>query len=130
MQAEIGSVIKGKVTKVAAFGAFVAFGDKSGMIHISQLSSKFVRDINEFVTVGDEIEAVIIGIDAQGRISLSKKQLDKARKAPPAMQAHRAESETDFESMMSRFKSESDEKMHALKKALESKQGTSGKKRR
>lgn len=128
MQTEIGSVIKGKVTKVTAFGVFVAFGDKSGMIHISQLSNKFVRDINEFARVGDEIEAVVTGIDSQGRIALSKKQLDESGKAPPAVR--RDDTQMDFEEMMSRFKTESDEKMHELKKGIEAKRGTSGKRRR
>ena len=56
MSLEVGSVVKGKVTGVMKFGAFVALPeDKSGMVHISEISHEFVNDINDVIKVGDEV---------------------------------------------------------------------------
>ena len=53
MAAEIGSILEGKVTGITNFGAFVELPDKStGMVHISEVSSTFIKDIHEKVSVG------------------------------------------------------------------------------
>jgi len=75
MQIEIGSIYEGKVTKIAAFGAFVALPEgKSGMVHISELSDRYIKDINTFVSVGDTLRVKVTNVDERGRISLSVKQ--------------------------------------------------------
>lgn len=75
MQLEIGTILEGTVTRVAAFGAFVALPDrKSGMVHISELSDMYIRDINEAVRVGDRLRVKVISVDERGRISLSVRQ--------------------------------------------------------
>ena len=75
MQPEIGAVLTGKVTKVAAFGAFVTLdGGGNGMVHISELSEGFVRDINAAVHVGDTLRVKVISADERGRIGLSVRQ--------------------------------------------------------
>ncbi len=75
----IGSTIKGKVQNIVDFGAFVDIGLKSaGFIHISELSTKFVRHPLDVLAVGDIIEAEIISIDeTRNRIGLSLKRLGK-----------------------------------------------------
>ena len=73
MSLEVGSVVKGKVTGVMKFGAFVALPeDKSGMVHISEISHEFVNDINDVIKVGDEVTVKVVSID-NGKISLSIK---------------------------------------------------------
>ncbi|MCQ2432730.1 MAG: S1 RNA-binding domain-containing protein [Clostridia bacterium] len=73
-QIEIGSILEGKVTKVAAFGAFVALPEgRSGMVHISELSDRFIKDITAEVHVGDTLRVKVIAVDERGRISLSVK---------------------------------------------------------
>ena len=73
----VGSTLKGKVQNIVDFGVFVDIGLKTaGFIHISELSTKFVRHPLDVVAVGDIVEAEIISIDeARSRISLSIKNL-------------------------------------------------------
>lgn len=71
----VGSVVKGKVERIFPFGAFVSIDDGvDGLVHISQISHNWVKDANEVFTVGQEIEAKIIGFD-ENRITLSMKEL-------------------------------------------------------
>ncbi|MGE4357563.1 MAG: polyribonucleotide nucleotidyltransferase [Candidatus Omnitrophota bacterium] len=82
---KVGEVYKGKITRVTNFGAFCElYPGKEGLIHISELSHKFVKDVTDIVNVGDEVRVKVIGIDEQGRISLSIKQvntLDKKKES-------------------------------------------------
>lgn len=72
---KIGMKLKGTVTNVAAFGAFVDIGvHQDGLVHISELSDNFVKNPNEVVSVGDVKEVTVIDVDvAKRRISLSCK---------------------------------------------------------
>jgi len=74
-EAQIGKVYKGKVTRLMAFGAFVEFlPGKEGLVHVSELSDKFVKKPEDVVKVGDEFMIKVIEVDAQGRVNLSRKQ--------------------------------------------------------
>lgn len=70
-----GMKLPGIVTNVTKFGAFVDIGvHRDGLVHISQLADKFVRDPSEVVAAGREVEVTIIGVDEKrGRINLSMK---------------------------------------------------------
>jgi polyribonucleotide nucleotidyltransferase len=72
---EIGSIWKGKVVKVATFGAFVEFlPGKEGMVHISELDNYRVAEVEDVCNVGDEIAVKIINIEpGTGKIKLSRK---------------------------------------------------------
>ncbi|HLC03747.1 MAG TPA: S1 RNA-binding domain-containing protein [Anaerolineales bacterium] len=71
-----GEVRRGTVTSLREFGAFVDIGGADGLIHISELSWSRVEDPSEILTVGDEVEAKIIRLDAEAnRIGLSLKRL-------------------------------------------------------
>ncbi len=71
---EIGSIYKGKVTRLMTFGAFVEFAPGvEGLVHISKLEDKRVNKVEDVVSVGDEIWVKVIEIDNQGRINLSRK---------------------------------------------------------
>ncbi|EFR31670.1 S1 domain-containing RNA-binding protein [Eremococcus coleocola] len=77
MSLEVGAKVKGKVVSVKNFGAFVSLSDnESGLVHISQLSNSFVKDINDFIKVGDEVEVKVIKIMPDGKINLSMKDDD------------------------------------------------------
>ena len=128
MQLEVGKTVKGAVTKITNFGAFVTLeGGKSGMIHISEVSTEYVRDIRTFLNEGQAVEAIIISIDENGRIGLSIKKLLEKKKAmkQPDEYVPFGKQGQSFEDMMNRFKTESDEKMSDLKKGVESKRGSS-----
>jgi small subunit ribosomal protein S1 len=74
----MGAHVKGKITSLTDYGAFVALEEGvEGLIHISEMSwNKKVRHPSKLVTQGDEVEAVVLGIDTeQQRISLGLKQL-------------------------------------------------------
>ncbi len=77
-----GTILNGTVRNVTAFGAFVDIGIKSdGLVHISEMSDKFVRDPMEEVSVGDIVKVKVIGIDKErGKVKLSMKNITKELK--------------------------------------------------
>ena len=76
---ESGTVLEGCVTNVANFGAFVDIGvHQDGLVHISEIANKFVKDIKGHVSVGDIVKVKVLDIDIEmKRISLSMKQAEK-----------------------------------------------------
>lgn len=61
---EKGKIVKGTVTGIENYGAFVSFDEYySGLIHISEISHGFVKDISDFVKIGDTIYAEILNVD-------------------------------------------------------------------
>jgi uncharacterized protein len=74
----VGMELEGVVTNVTAFGAFVDVGvHRDGLVHVSQLADRFVRDASEVVKTGDRIKVRVTGIDiARERISLSARRAD------------------------------------------------------
>ena len=75
--------MEGKVTGITKFGAFVSLpGGKTGMVHISEIAHAYVSDINEYLTVGQEVKVKVIAIDPAGKINLSIKKTTE----PPARQ--------------------------------------------
>lgn len=71
----VGSVVKGKVARILPFGAFIELDDGiDGLLHISNVSWKWLADINEALKIGDEIDVAIIEFDAENkRVTLSRK---------------------------------------------------------
>ena len=70
-----GMPVKGVVTNISHFGAFVNFGiPQEGLVHISELSDSFVSDPNEVVRIGQQVNARVLSVDSsRGRIALSMK---------------------------------------------------------
>lgn len=133
MQLEVGAIVEGKVTGFTAFGAFVDLEDgKKGMVHISEVALEFVKDIKDHLTVGQAVKVKVISIGDDGKISLSiKKAVEQPKPAfKPKNNAPRRNNNANvwqgnktvdtqpqsFESMMAKFKQESDEKMSDLKR--------------
>ncbi len=75
---KVGDVVKGKVAKIASFGAFIELeGDIDGLVHISQLSEDHVAKVKDIINVGDEVEARVIKVDkVERRIGLSVKAMN------------------------------------------------------
>lgn len=79
MGIEVGAILDGKVTGITNFGAFVALpGNRSGLVHISEIAYSYVNDVHDHLTEGQEVKVKVIGVDANNRINLSIKQA-----APP-----------------------------------------------
>lgn len=75
-----GDIVYGKITNIIGYGAFVTVDDYDGLIHISEFSDYFVRDISDYVKIGQEIKLKVIDVDEDNkRIKLSYKQLHKSR---------------------------------------------------
>jgi small subunit ribosomal protein S1 len=79
-----GMVVHGKVTRVEKFGVFVDFGaERPGLIHISELSNEYVKDINAVAKVGDEVDATVLEVDRKKKqVHLSRKTLEAKPPAP------------------------------------------------
>ena len=153
MQIEVGMVLESKVSRITNFGAFVDLPDgKTGMIHISEVSSDFVRDVNDYLKVGQAVKAKVINISEKNEIRMSIKQLmpNKAgsresqhqwqnrgqgrnfgransnrsdRRGRASLQGNKKDNAADFEEMLQSFKHKSEEKISDLKRATESKRG-------
>jgi predicted RNA-binding protein with RPS1 domain len=76
----IGDIVKGEITAVKPYGAFVKLDDGYiGLIHISEFSDGFVRSIDDYVTCGDVIDLKIIKMKDE-KLSLSYKAIHKRKK--------------------------------------------------
>jgi polyribonucleotide nucleotidyltransferase len=74
--AEVGKTYLGKVKRIMKFGAFVEIlPGIEGMVHISQLDTSRVNEVEDVVNIGDEVKVKVIEIDGQGRVNLSRKAL-------------------------------------------------------
>ena len=101
MALEIGSVVEGKITSIAKFGAFVLLPEgKSGLVHISEIANAFVSDVGEFVQVGQSVKVRVLSISEEGKINLSIKRAEE-QSAPASARAprpaRRSEGERAFE---------------------------------
>ena len=72
MSIEVGNILPGKVTGITNFGAFVYLGNrKTGLVHISEVSNSYIKDIKDVLTVGDEVQVKVMEISGDGKVSLS-----------------------------------------------------------
>lgn len=75
-EAEVGKAYKGKVVKIADFGAFVEIlPNTQGLLHISEIAHERLRSVSDVLSEGDEIEVKVLDVDRAGRIKLSRKAL-------------------------------------------------------
>ena len=116
MDAEIGSVLAGKITGITKFGAFVTFAPgESGLVHISEIANSYVNDVSEHLKEGQEVRVKVIGIDKSGRINLSIKAALAERVAVPVKRPVQRDAEPSFEEKLKRFMQDSDSKMSGVK---------------
>ena len=140
MALEVGTVVEGKVVSIMPFGAFVSLPEgKTGLVHISEVAIDYVKNVSDHLSENQTVRVKIVGIDPKGKISLSiKKVLLDERKAsnnkpsksgqtpvrPASVEwitSSNSSSDMSFEDMLGKFKSDSDEKMQALKRSSDSK---------
>lgn len=153
MSIEIGAIVEGEITGITKFGAFMALPEnKTGLIHISEVSNSYVKDVHDFLKEHDKVKAKVVSIDAKGKISLSIKQLEvpaqEKRTEPkpsynqnnedrpkrpfnsnPRPQATKPIGHVSFEDKLSKFLKDSDDRMLDLKRNTESKRGGRGARR-
>ncbi len=140
MDLEVGAIVEGVVTGLTKFGAFVSLPDnKSGMVHISEVSTEYVNDIKDHLSKDQQVKVKIISIGDDGKISLSIRRAAEASK-PKTQKSQRNNRQQNvwqgqqtknsgeamsFEDMMAKFKQDSEEKMSALKKSSDSRYSVS-----
>lgn len=138
---ETGSKVQGKVTGITNFGAFVELSDgKTGLVHISEVADSYVKDVNDHLKVGDQVEVKVIG-EKDGKISLSiKKAIDKPEgySRRPERSGRDGRNSRDFrskgnfkpketfEDKMAKFLKSSEENLSSIKRNTESKRGGRG----
>ncbi len=77
---KVGDIVKGRITSIKPYGAFVKINDElTGLIHISELSDGYVRNIEDFLTIGDVVDLEIIKITEDNRISLSYRNANRKK---------------------------------------------------
>ena len=91
MQLEVGSILEGRVTGITKFGAFIELpGGKTGMVHISEVASSYVKEITDYLSMNQMVKVKIIGITPEGKVSLSIKQAAPASPTQDRQPAPRA----------------------------------------
>lgn len=119
-----GEVVEGKVIKLLNRGALIELPEsKTGFLHISEISHRFVKDISDHLREGDTIKVKVLGFNERGRYEVSMKQAQPRQDPPPADDHPRT-----FEDKLSKFMKESEERLVDLKKNIESKRSGGRKK--
>ena len=138
MELTVGAVLEGKVKSITKFGAFIALPEnKTGMVHISEITYAYVNDIRDHLTEGQDVKVMVIGLE-NGKVNLSIRKTQPApqrqpsdrpkpafdrparpafdRTARPARPAQPAERQPQtFDDMLKQFMADSDSKMSGLK---------------
>lgn len=154
MAIEVGTKVPGKVSGITNFGAFVDLGDhKTGLVHISQVSDGFVKDIHDVLTVGDEVTVKVLSVGDDGKIALSIRQAqDKPAQTDKRPRTdhrsdhrgantshsrggnssfghgggHSTNHKESFDDLMSGFLKDSEDRLATLKRNTEGKRGGRG----
>lgn len=148
MSIEVGSKLQGKVTGITNFGAFVELPEGlTGLVHISEVADNYVKDINDHLKVGDQVEVKVINVEKDGKIGLSIKKAKEREKTEGEQQRsgrpqrnrsfNRDNRDRDsfrqpkenFEQKMARFLKDSEDRLSSLKRNTESKRGGRGARR-
>lgn len=146
MSIEVGSKVQGKVTGITNFGAFVELpGGTTGLVHISEVADSYVKDVNDHLKVGDQVEVKVIS-EKDGKTALSiKKAIDKPEgqtssySQRPQRQGRDNRQSKDFrskggsfkpkenfEDKVAKFLKASEENLSSLKRSTETKRGGRG----
>ena len=92
-----GDIITGIVTGIEDYGIFLSFGDNlCGLIHISEISDSFVKNVFDYAKINDSVTAKILSVDTDGHYKLSIKALDEVKKVDTH---HIIETKSGFDSL-------------------------------
>lgn len=133
-QVKVGDVVKGKVSGIKNFGAFIQLpGGKTGLVHISEIAREYVKDVNNHLKEDQVVDVKVMSIDEKGKISLSIRKVQESKKNKKQNRPYEtrdpgrtAQSNMTFEQKLSKYLKDSEEKLGDLKKNFESKRGGGG----
>ncbi len=143
MDFTVGTILDGKVKSITKFGAFISLpGNRTGMVHISEIAHAYVNDIREHLTEGQDVKVMVIAVDPSGKINLSIKRTQDPPPRPAGGRGQRqpgrgrpafdharggssdrfradgqrpAQENPSFDDMLKRFMQDSDSKISSLK---------------
>lgn len=124
----VGNIYDGKIVNVTNFGVFVDVNGETGLVHISEVSNKYVKDIKEYLKDKTEVKVKVLSIDDSGKISLSMRQVedkgnDNYRKVNYKKDIDgNKDSKLKFEDILSKYLKDSEERMQDFRKNQDSKQ--------
>ena len=128
MAIEAGNVLEGIVTGITKFGAFVELPEKKvGLVHISEVANEYVKDVHDFLKVGEKVSVKVLSVDDTGKVGLSIKQSQENEGKKELRR--RAGMPASFEDQLSRFLKDSEARLSDLKRNTESKRGGRGARR-
>lgn len=112
-----GRVVKGLVTGIESYGIFVSFDEfYSGLIHISEISHGFVKDINDYVKIGETIYVEILDVDEkQSHLKLSIKNIVYKKKEIKSKNSKIKETSMGFSTLEYKLPKWINEKMQKIK---------------
>lgn len=122
MAIAVGEIYTGTVTGVTKFGAFVKIDERTtGLVHISEVADTYVKEVSDFLTVGDEVKVKVLTIGDDGKIGLSIKKAVAPPPPPPKPQPQESAAARNdrFESKLAEFMKNSNEKLNQLKRHQE-----------
>ena len=162
MAVEVGQVVQGEVTGITNFGAFVQLPEnQSGLVHISEISAGFVKEVSDYLSVGDTVQVKVLKVTPDGKINLSIRQANRQPQqkfnsnersgrpqnrrgnfedkvahereekntlaAPTAQSKSRTDAgDSSFDSLMSAFLKDSEDRLASLRRNTEGKRGGRG----
>jgi polyribonucleotide nucleotidyltransferase len=87
---EPGGTFEGEVTRIESYGAFVQIApSKEGLVHVSEMSDRFVKDVSRMVKLGQKVKVKVLGIDDLGRIKLTMRLEKTPARLQPRLRDHR-----------------------------------------
>jgi len=114
-----GKVVKGTVTGITNFGAFVELEEgKSGLVHISEISHDYVEKVSDYVKKGQKVKVKILSVSEDGKISLSMRQTKEKTSQPSQISWNNpdeSQKSMSFEDKMNSFLKQSSERHDQLK---------------
>ncbi len=119
---KLNDIVEGVVTRILPYGLIVSLpNNKIGLVHISQVSHKFIQDINEHISINDIVKVKIIEIDLQNnKIALSIKDanpvVEQKTTTPHSFEKTIKGESKGFEDIMSSWLKDSNEKQAAINK--------------
>lgn len=129
----IGQIVAGEVTNVTSFGAFVKLENgEEGLVHISEVASKYVTEIGEFISLGDKVNVKVLKKNVKGKLELSIKQAEDNAvdtSDDTALFLHKRSHDDGFEDKLSLFMKKAEEKQIDIRRNIKHKQGISKKKK-
>ena len=116
MELTVGTLLEGKVKTITKFGAFIELPEnRTGMVHISEVSNRFVNDIHDHLTEGQTVQVKVLSVEDNGKIGLSIKRAQEqarpSRPRPEQPRAAQARTPLTFEEKLKQFMSDSDSKI-------------------